>query len=109
VRTLTKIVLSEFGYRVIEAADGEEAIKKFLDNRDAIRLLIVDVIMPRKNGRVVYEEVKRTRPDVKALFTSGYPADLIQKEGVLEKGLNFLSKPSSPQALLRKVREVLDR
>ena len=109
VRTLTQIILSEFGYRVIEAVDGEEALKKFLDNQDTIRLLIVDVIMPRKNGRAVYEEVKRIRPDVKVLFTSGYPADLIQKEGVLEKGLNFLSKPSSPQALLRMVREVLDR
>jgi PAS domain S-box-containing protein len=109
VRTLTQIILSEFGYRVIEAVDGEEAIKKFFDNQDTIRLLIVDVIMPRKNGRAVYEEVKRARPDVKVLFTSGYPADLIQKEGVLEKGLNFLSKPSSPQALLRMVREVLDQ
>jgi CheY-like chemotaxis protein len=109
VRTLTQIILSEFGYRVIEAVDGEEAIKKFLDNQDTICLLIVDVIMPRKNGRAVYEEVKRIRPDVKVLFTSGYPADLIQKEGILEKGLNFLSKPSSPQALLRMVREVLDQ
>ena len=109
VRTLTQIVLSEFGYRVIEAVDGEEALKKFLDNQDTISLLIVDVIMPRKNGRAVYEEVKRIRPDVKVLFTSGYPADLIQKEGVLEKGLNFLSKPASPQALLRMVREVLDQ
>ena len=109
VRTLTQIVLSEFGYRVIEAADGEEALKKFLDNQDTINLLIIDVIMPRKNGRAVYDEVKILRPDVKVLFTSGYPADLIQKEGVLEKGLNFLSKPSSPQALLRMVREVLDQ
>lgn len=109
VRTITQIVLSEFGYRVIEAVDGEEALKKFLDNKDTISLLIVDVIMPRKNGRAVYEEVKRIRPEVKVLFTSGYPADLIQKEGVLEKGLNFLSKPSSPQALLRMVREVLDQ
>ena len=109
VRTLTQIVLSEFGYRVIEAADGEEALRKFLDNQDTINLLIIDVIMPRKNGRAVYDEVKILRPDVKVLFTSGYPADLIQKEGVLEKGLNFLSKPSSPQALLRMVREVLDQ
>jgi two-component system cell cycle sensor histidine kinase/response regulator CckA len=109
VRKLTQVVLSEFGYRVIQAMDGEEALRKFLDNRAAISLLIVDVIMPRLNGRDVYEEVKRIRPDVKVLFTSGYPADLIQKESVLEKGLNFLSKPASPQALLRAVRQLLDQ
>jgi two-component system cell cycle sensor histidine kinase/response regulator CckA len=109
VRKLTQVVLSEFGYRVIQAVDGEEALRKFLDNRAAISLLIVDVIMPRMNGRDVYEEVKRIRPDVKVLFTSGYPADLIQKEGVLEKGLNFLSKPASPQAVLRAVRQLLDQ
>lgn len=109
VRTLTRNVLSEFGYRVIEAADGEEAIEKFLESQDTIGLMIVDVIMPRKNGRAVFEEAKKARPDIKALFTSGYPADLIQREGVLEKGLNFLSKPSTPQEILKKVREVLDR
>jgi PAS domain S-box-containing protein len=108
VRKLTQNVLSEFGYRVIEAADGEEAIRQFLENQDTTRLVIVDVIMPKKSGRAVYEEVKRTRPDVKVLFTSGYPADLIQKEGVLERGLNFLAKPASPQEILKKVRDVLD-
>ncbi|HYA88063.1 MAG TPA: response regulator, partial [Nitrospirota bacterium] len=72
-------------------------------------LLILDVIMPKKNGREVFEEARRSNPNVKVIFTSGYPADLIQKEGVLEKGLHFLSKPSSPQDLLGTVRKVLDQ
>ncbi len=109
VRLLNKGVLQEFGYTVIEAADGEEALQKFRAHRERINLLILDVVMPKKNGREVFEEAKRGNPYVKVIFTSGYPADLIQKEGVLEKGLHFLSKPSSPQALLRTVREVLDQ
>jgi CheY-like chemotaxis protein/two-component sensor histidine kinase len=109
VRLLNRDVLQEHGYTVIEAADGEEALQKFREHQDRISLFILDVIMPKKNGREVFEEARRSNPNVKALFTSGYPADLIQKEGVLEKGLHFLSKPSSHQALLRKVREVLDQ
>ncbi len=100
--------MQEFGYTVIEAVDGEDALQKFRENRDRISLLILDVIMPKKSGREVLEEVRRSNPNIKVVFTSGYPADLIQKEGVLEKGLHFLSKPSSPQTLLRTVREVLD-
>jgi PAS domain S-box-containing protein len=109
VRLLNRDVLQEFGYTVIEAADGEEALQKFREHGDRINLFILDVIMPKKNGREVFEEARRSNPNVKAIFTSGYPADLIQKEGVLEKGLHFLSKPSSPEALVRKVREVLDQ
>jgi PAS domain S-box-containing protein len=109
VRLLNREVLQEVGYTVIEAADGEEALQKFREHGDRISLIILDVIMPKKNGREVFEEARRSNPDVKVIFTSGYPADLIQKEGVLEKGLHFISKPSPPQALLRKVREVLDQ
>ncbi|HUL00039.1 MAG TPA: response regulator, partial [Nitrospirota bacterium] len=109
IRVLNRNVLQEFGYTVIEAIDGEEALQEFQEHRDRISLLILDVIMPKKSGREVFEEARRNNPNVKVLFTSGYPSDLIQKEGVLESGLHFLSKPSSPQALLRTIREVLDQ
>jgi two-component system cell cycle sensor histidine kinase/response regulator CckA len=109
LRLLKREVLQEVGYTVIEAADGEEALQKFREHPDSINLFILDVIMPKKNGREVFREARKSNPDVKALFTSGYPADLIKKEGVLEKGLHFLPKPSSPEALLRKVRELLDQ
>jgi PAS domain S-box-containing protein len=109
IRNLTRSVLTEFGYRVIEAKDGDDAVRVFGDNRDRIDLLLLDVIMPRKNGKAAYEEIRRIRPGIKALFMSGYSADIISKEGILEKGISFISKPVSPTELLLKVREVLDK
>ncbi len=109
VRELTKEVLEGFGYKVIEAEDGEDAIRVFNKNKDAIRLLVLDVIMPKKNGKAVYDDIKKVRPDIKILFTSGYNADIIHKKGILEEGLDFISKPAPPDDFLRKVREVLDK
>jgi CheY-like chemotaxis protein len=106
---MTRSALERFGYTVIEAADGEEALALFAENPDRIDLLLLDVIMPRRNGREVYREALRLRPGIKALFTSGYPSDLVQREGVLETGLDFLSKPVAVADLLSKIREILDR
>jgi len=109
VRKLIKLALEEVGYKVIEAADGYEAINKFTENRDRIDLLLLDVIMPGMNGRTVYEEAKKIKPEIKALFSSGYPADFIHKQGMLEEGYELVSKPVSPHELLKKVREILDK
>ncbi len=108
VRRSMKNMLEGFGYTVIEATDGKDAIEKFMNSRDTIRLVILDVVMPRKNGKEAYEELKKVSPDVKVLFTSGYTADIIHKKGVLDESMNFISKPVMPNELLRKVREVLD-
>ncbi len=108
VRELIKTVLTERGYEVIEAVDGRDAIEKFTVNRDRINLMILDVVMPEKSGREVYEEIKRIRSDIKVLFTSGYTSNIIQQKGVLDEGINFISKPVSPDELLIKVREVLE-
>jgi two-component system, cell cycle sensor histidine kinase and response regulator CckA len=107
LRKLTGTVLNEFGYTTIEAADGEEAVVRFLERKDEIHLVILDVIMPKKNGREVYEELRKVRPDLKALFMSGYTADIVREKGILDEGLVFLDKPIAPQLLLKKVREVL--
>ncbi|MEW6739751.1 MAG: ATP-binding protein [Nitrospirota bacterium] len=109
VRRLTKEVLENFGYKVIEAVNGVDAINKFIENKDRIQFLLFDLIMPKKNGKEAYEEIRKIMPDIKVLFTSGYPADIIHEKGVLEEGINFISKPVSPDDLLRKVREVLDK
>lgn len=109
IRSLTSSILKEFGYTVIVAKDGNDAVREFMENRDRIGLLLLDVIIPRKNGKDAYEEIRTIRPGIKVLFISGYSADMISKEGILEKGLSFISKPVSPTELLRKVREVLDR
>lgn len=109
VRVLITLILREAGYNVIEAATGEDAVKIFADHADRISLLISDVIMPKMNGKDVYDQISRTRPGVKVLFMSGYTADIIKSKGILAEGVPFLSKPIIPDQLLRKVREVLDR
>ena len=108
MRNLLKEILSNAGYHIIEASDGDDAIEVFHKNKDDINLLILDVIMPKKNGKEVYAEIKKVRSDIKVIFVSGYSADVIHKKGMLEVGLNFISKPVSPGELLVKVREVLD-
>jgi PAS domain S-box-containing protein len=109
LRKLIKEVLARKGYTVLEAGDGEEALRVFEIHREQIDLLVLDVVMPRRNGREVYEEVLRTTPDAKVLFTSGYTGDVILDKGIHDETVNFISKPLFPDDLLRKVREVLDR
>jgi PAS domain S-box-containing protein len=109
VRKVTRTMLERAGYTVIEAADGEEALNKFREYQDRIQLVILDVIMPRMNGKAVHDEMRKLRPDIKTLFTSGHTGDVILKKGVLEEGMHFLSKPASLTDLLHKVRDVLDQ
>lgn len=109
VRSLIKEVLQGYGYHVLEAKDGEDAIAMFNEFQNEIQLLIFDVIMPRKNGKEAYDQIKTVKPNIKVLFSSGYNLDIIHKKGILEEGLDFLVKPISPNNLLRTVREILDR
>jgi PAS domain S-box-containing protein len=108
LRKLDQAVLEDYGYRVVVARDGEEAVRLFRDKRADIRLLLLDVIMPKKNGKDAYDEIRKIAPEVKVLFTSGYTADFVSTKGINEQGYYFLPKPASPTALLLKVREVLD-
>lgn len=109
IRRLSKTLLETFGYKVIEAVDGEDAIEKFLENKEKVQLLILDVMMPRKNGKEAYDEIRKASPGIKTLFMSGYMADVMQTKGILEAGLDFISKPVSPTQFLKKVREVLGK
>ena len=109
VRITAKAILEEFGYRVIEAADGDEAIRQFAENREKIDFLITDVVMPKKNGMEVYREIQKLKPRIKVLFTSGYTAEIVRKQGLLEEGLELISKPILLKDLLIKTREILDR
>ncbi len=109
VRNLTKTTLESFGYTVIEAVDGEDAVNKYKENKANIRILLFDVIMPRKNGGEAYEDIKGMKQDIKVIFMSGYTADIVQSRGILENGMEFISKPILPNELLRKVRDVLDK
>ncbi len=108
MRKLIKGVLEKFGYRVVEAVDGADAVRKFNDNSGNIDLLVLDVVMPKKNGKEALAELRAARPKVKALFMSGYASDIIYKKGLVDDGFRLLSKPVSPGELLKSVREALD-
>jgi CheY-like chemotaxis protein len=107
VRGLMRTVLEGYGYRVIEAVDGEDGIRQFRKNAD-VDLIVSDMVMPKMNGAEMYQEIKKARPDIKALFMSGYPAVAANTKSVQETGLDLLLKPVSPAVLLLKVREALD-
>jgi PAS domain S-box-containing protein len=109
VRKLSRETLEHFGYTVLEAVDGEDAVRVFLENKEKIHLLLLDVVMPNKNGKEAYNEIKKMRPDIKAIFISGYTANIIHQKGLLDKELDFILKPVSPADLVRKVREVLNK
>jgi PAS domain S-box-containing protein len=108
VRALIVMLLSEAGYRVVSAVDGEDAVRKFMENRDQVQLLVLDVIMPKKNGTEAYEEIRAMKPEIKALYMSGYTADVFEKKNIPEQRLNLITKPVSPTELLKKVRTTLD-
>lgn len=108
VRMLTKHILIKYGYNVIEAVDGEDALNKLRENLDAIQLLLLDVIMPKKNGRQIFDEAVKIRPDIKVVFMSGHTYDVITNEGGVSEEIPLIAKPLTPGELLAKVREVLD-
>jgi DNA-binding response OmpR family regulator len=108
LRDLMRIILESFGYAVLAAEDGEEAERMFLEHRDRIRLVILDMIMPKKSGKDAADEIKKVRPGIRILFMSGYSEDMIKKQGMTEEGLEYVQKPVSPKVLLKKVRELLN-
>lgn len=109
VRNLVKEILSRHGYRVIETVDGEQAIQRFKEHQEAIDLLLLDVVMPKRNGKEVYEEIMTINPEIKCLFTSGYTGDVVFTKGIHKETVNFITKPILPNHLILKVREVLDK
>lgn len=109
VRRMVRLVLEGAGYQVVEACDGEDALELFYLNRQRIQMVILDVIMPKKNGVLVYRELKEIEPSLPAIFTSGYTPESISKSGLYDLQVPFLQKPVTPTVLLKQVREVLDQ
>jgi PAS domain S-box-containing protein len=107
IRALAERILTGYGYTVLVARDGEEAIGMFRQNKE-IALAVLDVVMPRKGGKEVFDEMHKQNPRLKVIFMSGYSADGIHDSFVLTPGTPFLQKPFGPTILARKVREVLD-
>ena len=108
VRQLVKEVLVQRGYTVLEAQDGAEAISVCSRHEGPLDLLVTDVVMPRMGGQEIAARLASRRPGMKILYMSGYTDNAIVHHGVLDPGTAFLQKPFTPDALARKVREVLD-
>jgi PAS domain S-box-containing protein len=108
LREISKTVLTMHGYTVIEAENGEEAVRKFREHRDAVRLLLMDLIMPKMDGKEACDEIRKMRPDVKVVFSTGYAPDHLRRKLQLDGTFHLVQKPVSPAELLRKVRSVLD-
>jgi len=108
VRNLVHSVLKRYGYSVILAESGDEAIELFQTNWQNVDLALLDVIMPKMNGKQLCEMLRQRSPRLKVLFLSGYTADLIQDKGIPVEGIDIIMKPAKPMELARKVREMLD-
>lgn len=108
VREIACAILSDLGYRVLEAADGEEALRVFGSNAAAIDLLLTDVVLPgRVRGRELSERVQALRPEVRVVFMSGYTENSIVHHGRLDDGVHLVGKPFKREQLACKVAEVL--
>jgi two-component system, cell cycle sensor histidine kinase and response regulator CckA len=108
LRSMTRLALEKNGYTVLEAGDGEEAIRVGALHLGPIQLLVSDVVMPRMGGRQLAERLTALRPEMRVMFVSGYTDDAVVRNGVRQAEVAFLQKPFSPDALSRKVRTVLD-
>lgn len=109
VRELVRELLRQHGYRVLEAGSGPQALEIWRQHRDEIALLLTDVVMPEAlNGRELAERLCAERPELKVIFTSGYSADVLGREHLLERGIRYVQKPFHPKALVQAVRDCLD-
>ncbi len=109
VRTLVSEVLRSYGYRVLTASNGDEALAVAARHSNPIHLLVTDVVMPGMNGGELAERLSSSRPQLKVLFTSGYTEDAVIRRGVLQPETNYLSKPFGPSTLVTRIRTLLDR
>ena len=108
VRNIAVLTLESGGYRVLVAKDGEEALRLFEEHLEDIQFALLDVVMPKVGGREVSDTIRAFKPCLPVLFSSGYSTSAIHAGFVVEEGLETIQKPYSPNALLRKIREVLD-
>jgi CheY-like chemotaxis protein len=108
VRGLAVHALQESGYRILEAAEGSQALQVAKDYPGPIHLLLTDVVMPHMTGKELAEHLRQLRPEIKVLYMSGYSADVLSSRGSLSAAESYIAKPFSLASLLAKVQEVLE-
>ena len=94
VMSLLRRSVNNAGYKVIEASDGEDAVSLYNKHRNKIQLLIFDMMMPRKSGKEAYDEIRKSEPNIEAIMISGYPTDVLRKNGSW-RGPHLLSQADS--------------
>jgi PAS domain S-box-containing protein len=108
VRSLVEELLVGHGYRVITAINGLDAVEKYAAHRDEVKLVLMDMIMPRLSGKDACERIQQQDPDARVLFISGYTMDFVRQCDLLDDRTDLIMKPVQPWDLLRRVREMLD-
>lgn len=108
VRAVARLALRQYGYRIVEAGNGMEAISLCEHYQGSIDLVLTDVIMPNLSGPAMMECLVRARPELRVLYMSGYPDEALERHGLSLEEIFYLEKPFTPDALARKVREALD-
>ncbi len=109
VRTLISKILKKQGYQLIEVQNAGEALLVCEEFKNTIHLLISDIVMPHMNGIVLAERLKKEKPNMKVLLISGYSDEIISSRGKIRPDFSLLQKPFEPEALSKKVREILDQ
>jgi PAS domain S-box-containing protein len=107
VRLMLKAILIENGFQIVEARTGVEAVLKYSENRQSIDAVLLDVIMPRMNGREAREEILKIRRDAKVIFMSGYSGDILEEETLRQEGVGFINKPVKPREVILQLQKVL--
>jgi len=108
VRKLLVRALEKYGYKVLQAGDGAEGVQVALDYQGRIDLLLTDTIMPRMNGKQLADELKKSRSHVKVIFISGYTAEVLSQQGIVDSNIHLIQKPFELDYLVKQVRKVLD-
>jgi CheY-like chemotaxis protein len=109
VRGLVREILTAAGYRVLEAGNGPEALRRSAEHTGPIHLMVTDVVMPGMSGPELAARMGAIRPGLRILFTSGYADDDLHPDSILGPGRAFIQKPLNPDDLTERVREILDR
>ncbi len=108
VRKVLVRALEKQGYKVLQAENGQEGVRKAAGYSEKIDLLLTDTVMPKMNGKELADEVKKFRPKIKVIFISGYAQEILSQQGMLDAGIHLIQKPFDLDFMVREVRRVLD-